>query len=275
MKIGIKINLKRDIGAKAGIRFCNKLDSFGIEYKVCDNAVGYFYDKLLASLSDICAWCDVIVVFGGDGTMLDTVRNLSENRPLLGINMGKLGFLTETDEYGMDFAIECLLSGNYTTEERALLKTRIDGKDYFALNEIIVSRQDPCHVSVFDVEIDNTHSDSVRSDGILVSTPTGSTAYSLSCNGPVLSPNVKAISINAICPHSLHSCPIVVDDGMRVRISTLSSQMRIIVDGVIAANFDNGVDIVIEKAEKSAAFIRLNNENFYVKLRKKLNYWGD
>ena len=275
MKIGINVNLNRDIYAKASSTFCAKLKKNGIEYKVCDNAAAYFSPKEISSLAEVFEWCDIVVAFGGDGTMLDTVRKMHKNLPILGINMGKIGFLTELDESELDFAVECLKNQKFVIENRTLLKTCIDSKEYFALNEIIVNQQDPCHISVFDITIDGIKSDSLRSDGVLVSTPTGSTAYSLSCNGPVLSPTVKALIINAICPHSLHSCPIVVDDDMKITISTKGENIRVIADGEVVAKDKNGLQITIEKAQKNALFIRLKNENFYVKLRKKLNYWGN
>ena len=276
MKIGIKTNLKRDIDALASKFFCKKLNDAGIEYKVCDNAKEYFDVKYIAAEQEVFKWCDIVVSFGGDGTMLDAVRNLRDDRPILGINMGKIGFLTEIDENQIEYAISALQNNDYTIEHRSMLKATVDDNQYYALNEVVVSRQDPCHVSVFDIYIDGILADTLRSDGVLVSTPTGSTAYSLSCNGPVLSPTVKALIINGICPHSLHSCPIVVDDNMSIKISTSSDVMRVIVDGTIVAKTqDNGINIVIEKDERLASFVRLNNQNFYAKLRAKLNYWGD
>lgn len=275
MKIGINVNLNRDVYAKASSNFCSKLRKNGIEFKVCDNAAAYFSPKEVAPMDEVFDWCDTVVAFGGDGTMLDTVRKMQKNLPILGINMGKIGFLTELDESELDYAVKCLKNEDYSIENRTLLRTIIDGKDYFALNEIIVNRKDPCHISVFDIHIDGIKSDSCRSDGVLVSTPTGSTAYSLSCNGPVLSPTVKALIINSICPHSLHSCPVVVDDDMKITISTAADGMRVIADGEVIAKDKDGLQITIEKAHKNALFIRLKNENFYVKLRKKLNYWGN
>ncbi|MDE6605694.1 MAG: NAD(+)/NADH kinase [Clostridia bacterium] len=276
MKIGIKTNLKRDIKALASKLFCQKLREVGIEYKVCDNAKEYFDAKVIASTKEVFEWCDVVVAFGGDGTMLDIVRNLPSDLPILGINMGKIGFLTEIDENQMGYAISALQSGDYAIERRSMLNATLGDQQFYALNEIVVSCQDPCHVSVFDIYIDDILADTLRSDGVLVSTPTGSTAYSLSCNGPVLSPTVKALIINGICPHSLHSCPIVVDDNMSIKISTKNQYMRVIADGtIVAKSQDDGMDIIIEKSEKQASFVRLKNQNFYAKLRAKLNYWGD
>ncbi|MDE7208621.1 MAG: NAD(+)/NADH kinase [Clostridia bacterium] len=276
MKIGIKTNLKRDIKALASKLFCQKLREVGIEYKVCDNAKEYFDAKVIASTKEVFEWCDVVVAFGGDGTMLNIVRNLPSDLPILGINMGKIGFLTEIDENQMGYAISALQSGDYAIERRSMLNATLGDQQFYALNEIVVSCQDPCHVSVFDIYIDGILADTLRSDGVLVSTPTGSTAYSLSCNGPVLSPTVKALIINGICPHSLHSCPIVVDDNMSIKISTKNQYMRVIADGtIVAKSQDDGMDIIIEKSEKKASFVRLKNQNFYAKLRAKLNYWGD
>ncbi len=276
MKIGIKTNLKRDINALASKLFCQKLREVGIEYRVCDNAEEYFDAKVIATTKDVFEWCDIVVAFGGDGTMLDIVRNLPSDLPILGINMGKIGFLTEIDENQMGYAISSLLSGDYTIERRSMLKSTYINQEFYALNEVVVSCQDPCHVSVFDIYIDGILADTLRSDGVLVSTPTGSTAYSLSCNGPVLSPTVKALIVNGICPHSLHSCPIVVDDSMSIKISTKNNYMRVIADGtIVAKSQEEGMDINIEKGAKQASFVRLKNQNFYAKLRAKLNYWGD
>ncbi len=276
MKIGIKTNLKRDINALATKLFCQKLREVGIEYRVCDNAEEYFDAKVIATTKDVFEWCDIVVAFGGDGTMLDIVRNMPSDLPILGINMGKIGFLTEIDENQMGYAISSLLSGDYTIERRSMLKSTYINQEFYALNEVVVSCQDPCHVSVFDIYIDGILADTLRSDGVLVSTPTGSTAYSLSCNGPVLSPTVKALIVNGICPHSLHSCPIVVDDSMSIKISTKNNYMRVIADGtIVAKSQEEGMDINIEKGAKQASFVRLKNQNFYAKLRAKLNYWGD
>ncbi|MDE5654039.1 MAG: NAD(+)/NADH kinase [Clostridia bacterium] len=276
MKIGIKTNLKRDINAQASKLFCEKLREVGIEYKICDNAKEYFDSNVIAQENEVFEWCDIVVAFGGDGTMLNVVRSLPGELPILGINMGKIGFLTEVDENQIEYAVFALQSGNYTVERRSMLKATVDEQQFYALNEVVVSRQDPCHVSVFEVYIDGILADTLRSDGVLVSTPTGSTAYSLSCNGPVLSPTVKALIINGICPHSLHSCPIVVDDNMSIKISTNDDIMRVIADGTIVTKSQiNGMDITIEKDNKQALFVRLNDQNFYAKLRAKLNYWGD
>lgn len=277
MRIGIKTNLKRDIDAAASRLFCQKLNQMGLKYKVCDNAAEYFDKKVVTASKEVFEWCDVVVAFGGDGTMLNIVREMTSDKPILGINMGKIGFLTEIDESQMDFAISSLISGEYFIEERSMLEVSIGEKVFWGLNEVVLSRQDPCHISTYDVSIDGITADTLRSDGVLVSTPTGSTAYSLSCNGPVLSPTVKALIVNAICPHSLHSCPIVVDDGMQIDISTNDDMMRIIVDGVIVAKTiqDEKIKICVKKAAKQAKFIRLKNQNFYAKLREKLNYWSD
>ncbi len=272
----IKTNLKRDINALASKLFCQKLREVGIEYRVCDNAEEYFDAKVIATTKDVFEWCDIVVAFGGDGTMLGIVRNLPSDLPILGINMGKIGFLTEIDENQMGYAISSLISGDYTIERRSMLKATYINQEFYALNEVVVSCQDPCHVSVFDIYIDGILADTLRSDGVLVSTPTGSTAYSLSCNGPVLSPTVKALIVNGICPHSLHSCPIVVDDSMSIKISTKNNYMRVIADGtIVAKSQEEGMDINIEKGAKQASFVRLKNQNFYAKLRAKLNYWGD
>ncbi len=276
MKFGIYTNLNRDIDCKVCKQFTDTLDKKGASYLVCDNAKEY-YPNNVYTMSKVVRECDILVAFGGDGTMLSVMSKCAtHNKPILGVNMGKIGFLTELDKTQIDNSVDRILTGEYDIEDRLMLKVSVDGKVFYSLNEVLLSSIDNCHIVTVAIDIDDTYTDKIRGDGVLVSTPTGSTAYSLSCGGPILSPDVDALLINMVCPHTLHSCPMVVNGNSKISLSTTNtSGMKLVVDGKIVAKFHTNTTINVEKNAFSAKFIRLNNINFYQKLLHKLSNWGD
>lgn len=274
MIFGIYTNLNKDISGVALKKLLNFLNAQKIEYLVCDSASAIYSPTF--TLEKVAEMCDMLIVFGGDGTMLEVVGQACKlGKAVLGVNLGHVGFLTEVDYKSMEDSISNILKGNYTIENRTMLSIEFDNKCFYALNEVLLANSDNCHISTFDAFVDGILTDKIRCDGIIVSTATGSTAYSLSCNGPVLDPLVKAFIINTICPHSLHSCPMVVSDESIITIATDNRDMRVIIDGKIVASFDEGVTLSVKKADYSAKFVRLSGESFYQKILKKLRNWGD
>lgn len=274
MILGIYTNIKRDTDCISCKKFVQYLDKRSIDFLVCDNAKEYF--ERTFPLDIVAEKCDFMIVFGGDGTMLYAVSQACKfDKAILGVNLGHIGFLTEIGYEHLETAVDKLLSGDYNIENRTMLKVSYDKTQSYALNEILLSDNSHCHISSFEVFVDGDLADKIRADGIIVSTPTGSTAYSLSCNGPILSPTVKAFIINTMCPHSLHSCPIVVSDDSTVSIKTDNNNMVLIADGKILSCFKDSAEIKISKAEYISKFVRFSGENFYKKLIKKLSYWGD
>ncbi|MEG2561254.1 MAG: NAD(+)/NADH kinase [Clostridia bacterium] len=280
MILGIYTNTKRDTNASTCKELAKIFVAKNIPHMISDTAKDFFVDTQTYSISEIAEKCDIVFVLGGDGTMLEVVRHTAKKDALLiGINMGRLGFLTEVSKNELASVVESVLKGDYTVEKRAMLKATFqkDNKEQtcYALNEIILSRITNVEVITINIEIDSTTADNIRGDGVMVATPTGSTAYSLSCNGPILSPTVEAFIINMICPHTLHSTPIVISDNSFVVLKTKNRDTRIIADSQIISTFDNGACVKIEKSPYYASFIRLKHENFYHRLLKKLSYWGD
>ena len=190
-------------------------------------------------------------------------------------------FGAQTDENGFwsvtapegSYTLVVSAVGYRTVEKRIMLQIVCGDKKYYALNEAALSGS-LCRVAEVTVEIDGTLADKVRADGMLVSTPTGSTAYSLACNGPVLSPDVEAFIINAICPHSLHSCPIVVGSGSQITLKSESEGLNLVVDGTIVEKSGKNITLQIGKAPVSAEFIRFSKQNFYNRLLHKLSNWS-
>ena len=277
MIVGIYTNLNKDIDGVAAKQLINILVKKNVDYYICSNSIDLINDSNNISFDKLVDLSDVIFAFGGDGTMLKVVSLSNENqKPIVGVNLGKIGFLTDVAVDQMEKAVDSLIKGNYKIEKRQLLKVKTNQSSYYSLNEAVLQTVSGEHISVVSINIDDSYATTVRSDGVMVSTPTGSTAYSLACNGPILSPNVKAFIVNSICPHSLHSVPMVISDESEVRLKSLSKNMKLVVDGKIKEIYQNdNEEIIITKAKHQALFIRFGNENFYQKLLQKLSYWGD
>ncbi len=218
--------------------------------------------------SDFCS----ILVFGGDGTMLEASKISADfSVPILGVNLGNLGFLAEFEATTMPADIVSALDGEIKSVYN--LETKIGSETYFGLNEIVIKTASTRPISI-DLFIDDMYVDSYHGDGIIVSTPTGSTAYALSAGGPVLAPDVKAYTILPVCAHSLHSRPLVIADSSKILLKTANENIEVIVDGNLVVSIDNKTEIEIYKSENKSMFINFNKSNFYEKLLRKMNRWG-
>ncbi len=213
--------------------------------------------------------CDRLLVFGGDGTMLHAAT--MANCPIVGVNLGNVGFLTQ---FEADANAEDLDTAFRDTKifERNLLETNTSIGSLKALNDITVKGKSPRPITL-SVFVDDNFVDKYHADGIIVSTPTGSTAYSLSAGGPVLAPDMDAIVINPICPHSLHSRTLIVKADSAVTINVDGDDSVIIADGNTEIPVENNT-VSIKKSEQIAQFIGNDNSNFYKKLLEKMNRWG-
>lgn len=223
---------------------------------------------------------DVLIVLGGDGTILKAALLAGERGiDLLGINSGNLGFLTEFEGEQLEKAVE-LICGGYETEERSVLEVRARGGRFFALNDAVFQRrfEEGADDNVVELaaEIDGKKVDTFVGDGIIVSTPTGSTAYSLSAGGSILTPDIKAFILTPICTHSLHNRPVVYPDTsvMRVRIAAEGRRVCLICDGRSCGDFCKEDEITVRKAPFGVRFIKSKDNNFFDKLLFKLNKWS-
>lgn len=214
------------------------------------------------------------VVFGGDGTMLEAVRSAKdENIAFFGVNLGNLGFLTSCEKNESAQNVVKAIKERKIVE-RMLICATIFGKDVEALNEFVVKSATSRPVYI-DLSINGSFADSYHSDGAIVASPTGSTAYSLSAGGPIVAPDVDALTINPICPHSLHSRPLVVGANSKISLSLHGSESAsVFADGRLIASIAAGDEIVVQKSHEKAKFIIANNDDFYKKLLQKMNGWG-
>ena len=225
---------------------------------------------------------DLGIVVGGDGTMLHVANALAQvNLPVVGINMGRLGFLTDIPAENFGEALDQLLDGHYSIEERTMLQARIfeDSKliaERLALNDVTLSKGATGKMIEIDMRVDGEQVGPSRGDGVIVATPTGSTAYALSAGGPILEPTLPAIVLTPISPHSLGQRPIVLGNGSTISLGLVGSpdeRANIFIDGLDFAEIYYKSRLEISKAHTCAKLIHIEGHSHYQALRSKLG-WG-
>ncbi len=232
--------------------------------------------------SDLDSSFDFMFTLGGDGTVLRSIMYLRDsNIPVIGVNIGRLGFLATVNKEEISEVIESLYNKNYTIKERSLLTVKtepeineIDEFNY-ALNEITISRKNTTSMITIETYVDDEYLTSYWADGLIIATPTGSTGYSLSCGGPVISPQAKNFILTPIAPHNLNARPLVIPDDtkLKMKVHGRENTFFISLDSRIAT-IDSKTEIFIEKAPFTIKMIELNNQTFIQTLRKKL-LWGE
>lgn len=222
---------------------------------------------------------DFLISVGGDGTMLDAMQLVRDSGiPVAGINLGRMGFLSSIPRTEILPALSDILEGRYNLEKRSLISIQspvdLFGEFSFALNELSINKKDSSSMVVVQVWVDNHFLNSYWADGLLIATPTGSTAYSLSCNGPIITPDSNNFVITPISPHNLTMRPIVIPDDkvIRLRVDSRDSKALVRLDSR-SAELERETDLVIRKADFMVNILQRKNENFFSTLRAKLN-WG-
>lgn len=254
------------------------LGEYGISVAASNALAGALGRPSLAA-EDALGACDLIMVLGGDGAILSALDwALPNDIPVLGINFGRLGFLTEIDPSSLKQDIESLLEGKYTLDTRTTMTIRgLDQRDFFALNEIVVTRATPAvRVLSLEIEVNGTLVDRISGDGLIVASATGSTAYSLSAGGPIVMPGLDCFVITPICAHTMTARPVVVssNDAVTVRVLDDRGGAHAVLDGRkdVALSGD-APQITILRSEMQARFVRLHDRNYFSLLRGKLSEW--
>lgn len=226
---------------------------------------------------------DLLLTLGGDGTLLRGARMVAAHGvPVLGINLGHLGFLTSIAPAELDAAVEHLLAGTVVLDERMVLSARAEAADgqlrgsFLALNDAVLHKGGFARVIRLGVFADGQEVGSYRADGIILSTPTGSTAYSLSAGGPIVSPSIDCIVATPICPHTLAVRPLVLPATETVMVEVLdtSEELVLTIDGQEGAGLAPGDRLVVQRAPMPLHLVRLPGQTFFDTLRRKLR-WGD
>lgn len=235
---------------------------------------------------EISEMTECALVLGGDGTMIQAAIDLvHQNIPILGINMGTMGFLTEVERQHMDQALDRLLAADYTIENRIMLTAARWSGDQgqgaagpiYALNDVVVSKRGSCRLITIEVYINEELADIYRADGLIVSTPTGSTGYNLSAGGPVMVPHAHATVITPVCPHSLNKRSLVVSAADRIRLQigrtkeALEDTAVLMVDGRNTGELVTGDVLDIRVPEEMTQLVKLSDRSFYKRMRDKLN----
>ncbi len=227
---------------------------------------------------------DCLLTLGGDGTLLRGARALNgANTPILGVNLGRVGFLTTASVQTLDWALDAIVRRAYATEARLMLQTAITDKqgktraEPTVLNDVVVHKGGVARVARLKVVVDGDEVGQYSADGIIVATPTGSTAYSMSAGGPIVVPGVDAIVVTAICPHTLAVRPLVLPAHSTVSIEPIPpwpEEMLVSFDGQVGTAIQPGERLLVKRADRPLLLIRLGPEGFFARMRRKLQ-WGD
>ena len=232
------------------------------------------YEKISENLFDFD--CDMAIVLGGDGTLLRAHNKMKDEIPIFGINMGTVGFLTEIEVQHTFKALEDIIRGEYYKEKRTRLVVSHENHNFKAMNEVVVMTDKPAKMLHFQILVDGEIIEEVRADGLIISTPSGSTAYSMSAGGPIVDPKVGGFIINPICPYKLGARPFVVSDNSEITVKLLKKGKNavFVMDGQINEEAKYEEEIKFKKSEKDAHFIRTSTKYFYEKVKDKLNEGG-
>ena len=216
---------------------------------------------------------DMAIVLGGDGTLLRAQGRLKPEIPIFGINMGTVGFLTEIEAKHTFEALDEILKGNYYKEKRSRLVVSHDNNNFTAMNEVVIMTDQPAKMLHFEIQVDGEIIEEVRADGLIISTPSGSTAYSMSAGGPIVDPKVKGFIIIPICPYKIGARPFVVSDNSEITVKLLKKGKSavFVMDGQIKEEASYEEEIKFKKFEKDAHFIRTSTKYFYEKVKDKLD----
>jgi len=233
-----------------------------------------------ARKSDLPGQVDLLIVLGGDGTLLSMARAVGDlGVPIFGVNLGGLGFLTATTLDEMLPALETLLGGGMEVEERVLLSARVrrEGQisgEYLALNDVVITKSAMSRIIDLVVAVEGRHAINYRADGLIVATPTGSTAYNLSAGGPILFPTMDAVVLTPIAPHTLSNRPIVLPGAQRIEVTLLVEQeVMLTMDGQVGVPLRERDVVEVQKARARIRLVRFPQKDFFSVLRTKLK-WG-
>jgi NAD+ kinase len=265
------------------LRLCDYLESRNKQVVLEKTTAKMLDGQPIDSLPDIelPGKCDLVIVVGGDGTLLHSARTLAKhNTPLLGINLGRLGFLVDISPDNLEPHLDAILAGNYEQEVRFLLEVSMGdesspNQDIAAFNDVVLHKWNIARMIEFRTYVDGQLVNDQRSDGLIVSTPTGSTAYALSGGGPLLHPSLNAIVMVPICPHTLSNRPIVVDGDSEIEIrldKAHAEDVQITCDGQATLPVMQGEVIRIRKAEHQIRLIHPEGYDYYSILRAKLGW---
>ena len=281
--VGLWGRLNEPSVAEPALQVLEHLRKRGIEVFATTetSSVGRFAGITHVAEAEIAEHIDLVVAIGGDGTLLHAARRVTHRDvPLIGINRGRLGFLTDISPEHMLEAIDAILAGDYLAERRLMLAAEIGNSgrrdSLVALNDVVLQKGETGRMLDFTTTINGIYVNTHRGDGLIVATPTGSTAYALSCGGPIIQPDVDALVVVPICPHTLSDRPLLVKSSseIEVRVDTgTDSAAHVVCDGEELGRISNDETLRIRLADQMLTLLHPRDYNYYELLRSKLN-WG-
>ncbi len=277
MVLGVLANINRPHArsvVERVIRWCRSNDQ---EFYLAED-LGQISSEKLPTLADreLVDKCDYLLAMGGDGTMLATARLVGKSEvPILGINIGSLGFLTEQTPADLESSLKRLQDHNFEIEKRIVLKAELNDMSFFAMNDFVVDKGRISRMISLSLAANGDYICSYNADGLIVSSPTGSTAYSLAVGGPILNPLMQAMIASPIAPHSLASRPLIfpADDVLEVKVEFCHKNAILTADGQVDTDVAVGETVKIMIADHHVRLIRFPENSFYSVLRSKL-HWG-
>ena len=281
--IGIIVKPHTELVNDTLVQLLDYLSQKNCEILLDESADGFKYrhDIDIVSREQLGARCDLAITVGGDGTILNAARSLADkNVPMVGINIGRLGFLADVSPEEIDTVLGDILSGNHIRDERFLLEARVsrNNKIIFsadALNDVVVHVRDVARMIEFETRINGQFVNHQRADGLIISTPTGSTAYALSSGGPILQSNLDAMTLVPICPHTLSSRPLVVNASSEVDIlisETKQAIAQVTCDGQTSFEVNIGDHIIIKRKQHTITLLHPQGHSNFDILRAKLHW---
>jgi len=277
--LGIIANLDKHATEEVTKQIIEYLQGLAVEVMIPLNLASRIdRPELGFSEQEIAQECTAIVVLGGDGTLLSVARRWPFwGVPMLGVNLGHLGFLTEVEEDGATHAIKMIVSNEFRLQERMMLKASVMRggmrvSEAFALNDCVVTKGAFARMIRLEVHIGKSYLETFPADGVIISTPTGSTAYSLSAGGPIVDPSMQLMLLTPICPHMLQARPVVISprEKIRIRLYSVHEDMVLTLDGQEGIRLYPDDEVIIERADIVTRLIKIAPRSFYDVLRHKL-----
>ncbi|NMB39130.1 MAG: NAD(+)/NADH kinase [Firmicutes bacterium] len=278
MKIGIMPHTGKKLALELTKKTVNYLEAKSIIPWIDGESAALIQRNDLAQTESGLKNLDVMVVLGGDGTLLRAARTMSDyNVPILGVNVGHLGFLTELEADKIEAALDMIISKNYTLDERMFIECKVIrnkrlAASYRALNDVVITRGTFARIIQLSTYVDSQHVVDYQADGIIIATPTGSTAYSLSAGGPIVEPSLDCLIITPICPHTLAARSFVVrhDSVVEVKVEANHEDMMLTIDGQISFPLQSYDLIEVVQSTIKAKFVKLHQRSFFTILNNRM-----
>jgi len=278
MKIGIMPHTGKKLALELTKKTVNYLEAKSIIPWIDGESAALIQRNDLAQTESGLKNLDVMVVLGGDGTLLRAARTMSDyNVPILGVNVGHLGFLTELEADKIEAALDMIISKNYTLDERMFIECKVIrnkrlAASYRALNDVVITRGTFARIIQLSTYVDSQHVVDYQADGIIIATPTGSTAYSLSAGGPIVEPSLDCLIITPICPHTLAARSFVVrhDSVVEVKVEANHEDMMLTIDGQISFPLQSYDLIEVVQSSIKAKFVKLHQRSFFTILNNRM-----